>query len=32
MALSEVKAASKTDEQVFNFDDATLKGKDTNSS
>ena len=29
MALSEIKAAS---EQVLNFDDATLKGKDTNSS
>ena len=32
MALSEIKAASETDEQVLNFDDATLKGKDTNSS
>ena len=32
MALSGIKAAGETDEQVLNFDDATLKGKDTNSS
>ena len=32
MALSGIKAAIETDEQVLNFDNATLKGKDTNSS
>ena len=32
MALSGIKAASETDEQILNFDDATLKGKGTYSS
>lgn len=29
MAMSGIREASESDEKVFDFDDATLEGKDT---